>query len=142
MFQLNDYFTPQIKLMSEAIEKKANSMIKEYGITSGQVRILLVLAAMENNECTLKELEKIFSFSQAAIAATAIRMEVKGLVSAHTAKDDKRIKYVQLTSKGAEAAKVVKEKMIELNNELLEDFSQEERRVLMEGLKKIYKKLI
>lgn len=141
MFKINEYFAPLIKMMSESIEKKTNAMLKEYDVTSGQVHILVVLSTMENSECTLKELEKIFSFSQAAIAATAVRMESKGLVSAHVAKDDKRIKYVQLTSKGDDIVKIAKEKLNDLNEELLEGFTKEERELLMESLKRIYSKL-
>ncbi|MGN1165354.1 MAG: MarR family winged helix-turn-helix transcriptional regulator [Lachnospiraceae bacterium] len=142
MFQVNDYFAPLVKMMSEAIERKANAMLKEYDVTSAQIRILSALSMMDNDESTLKELEKIFSFSQAAIAATTARMEAKGLLEGHTAEDDKRIKYVRVTAKGKKYVKVAKERMAEFNEELLEDFSEEERRVLMEGLRKVYKKLI
>lgn len=142
MFQVDDLFVPLIKIMSEAIEKKANSMLKEYGVTSGQLHILIVLSMMDKNECKLKELEKVFSFSQAAIAATVARMEVKGLVNGYIKEEDKRIKYARLTIKGKEIVKIAQEKLTELNEHLLEGFTEEEHRILMGGLRKIYKKLI
>lgn len=142
MFQVNEYFTPLVKIMSESIEKKSNASLKEYGVTSGQVNILIVLSTMENQECSLKELEKIFSFSQAAIAALVVRMETKKLIVSHAVKEDRRIKYVRLTEKGSELAEIAKRKMKQLNKELLSDFSPEERRQLMENLRKIYSKLV
>ena len=142
MFQVNEYFTPLIKMMSESIEKKTNALLKEYGVTSGQVNILIVLSTMENQECSLKDLEKIFSFSQAAIAALVVRMEAKKLIVSHAVKEDRRIKYVKLTEKGGELAEITKKKLKQLNKELLSDFSQEERKQLMDNLHKIYKKLV
>ena len=142
MFDVNNYFTPLIKMISEAIDKRTNALLKEYGVTSGQVHILVVLSTKEDHECTLKELERIFSFSQSAIAATAARMEAKGLVSAHVAYDDKRIKFVQLTSKGEDIVDIVKEKIQYFNKELLEGFTNEERTELINSLKIIYKKLV
>lgn len=142
MFQVNEYFTPLIKIMSESIEKKSNASLKEYGVTSGQVNILIVLSTMENQECSLKELEKIFSFSQAAIAALVVRMEAKKLIVSHAVKEDRRIKYVRLTEKGSELAEVAKKKLKQINKELLSDFSPEERKQLMDNLHKIYSKLV
>ena len=97
---------------------------------------------MENNECSLKELERIFSFSQAAIASLIVRMEAKGLVISHAAEEDKRIKFVRISQKGIELAEIAKGKMKQFNKELLSDFTPEERKQLMTGLKKIYKKLV
>lgn len=142
MFEVNNFFSPLIKMMSESIDKRTNAMLKDYGVTSGQVHILVALSTMEHHECTLKELEKIFSFSQAAIAATATRMEAKGLVSEHIAEADKRIKFVQLTSKGEDIVDIVKEKISDFNKELLEGFTEEERIELMKSLKMIYRKLV
>lgn len=142
MFRVNEYFTPLVKIMSESIEKKSNATLKEYGVTSGQVNILIVLSTMENQECSLKELEKIFSFSQAAIAALVVRMEAKKLIVSHAVKEDRRIKYVRLTEKGSELAEIAKKKLKQLNKELLSDFSPEERKQLMDNLHKIYKKLV
>lgn len=142
MFQADNYFAPLIKMMSESIEKRTNILLKEYDVTSGQIHILVVLSTMENNECTLKNLEKIFSFSQAAIAATASRLEVKGFVESHSSEEDKRIKYVRLTEKGKEVVKVAKTKLYDMENELFADFTAEEKQQFMSFLLKMHKKLI
>lgn len=142
MFQINEYFAPLIKMMSEAIEKKTNILLKEYGVTSGQIHILVVLSTMENNECTLKNLEKIFSFSQAAIAATASRLEAKGFVEGYVKEDDKRIKYVRLTTKGEQVVEVAKSKLLNMERELFSDFSEEEQKQFIYYLQKMHKKLI
>lgn len=142
MFQINEYFAPLIKMMSEAIEKKTNMLLKEYGVTSGQIHILVVLSTMENNECTLKNLEKIFSFSQAAIAATASRLEAKGFVEGYVKEDDKRIKYVRLTMKGEQVVEVAKSKLLNMQKEFFSDFSEEEKKQFMYYLQKMHKKLV
>ena len=142
MFQINEYFAPLIKMMSEAIERKTNILLKEYGVTSGQIHILVVLSTMENNECTLKKLEKIFSFSQAAIAATASRLETKGFVEGYVKEDDKRVKYVRLTTKGEQVVEVAQNKLLNMQKELFSDFSEEEQKQFMSYLQKMHKKLV
>ena len=142
MFKADNHFMPLIKMMNEAIEKRANILLKEYDVTSGQIRILVVLSTIENNECTLKNLEKIFSFSQAAIAAVAVRLESKGFVESHAGEDDKRIKYIRLTEKGKEIAELSKIKLHDMENKLFADFTEEEREQLFYLLRKMHKKLI
>ena len=142
MFKADNHFMPLIKMMNEAIEKRANILLKEYDVTSGQIRILVVLSTIENNECTLKNLEKIFSFSQAAIAAVAVRLEQKGFVESHAGEDDKRIKYIRLTEKGKEIAELSKIKLHDMENKLFADFTEEEREQLFYLLRKMHKKLI
>lgn len=141
MFQIKDHFAPLIKMMSEALERKTNILLKEYGVTSGQIHILVVLSTMENNECTLKELEQIFSFSQAAIAATASRLETKQFVQSHSAKLDKRIKYIQLTKKGQEVVEIAQDKLEELEEELFIDVTEDEKQQMMKTFWKVWEYL-
>lgn len=142
MFQIYDYYTPMIRMISEALVKRANIILKEYGVTSSQAPVLSVLSTMENNECTLKELEKVFSYSQAAIAATALRLEARGFVESFVKEDDKRIKYVRLTQKGETVVKAAQEKIFEMQEELIADFTEEEKTMFMFCLRRLRKKLL
>lgn len=142
MFRIDDHYTPMIRMISEALVKRANIVLKEHGITAGQAPVLSVLSTMENHECTLKELERIFSFSQAAIAATALRLEAKGFVEGFTREDDKRIKYLRLTPTGEEVVIAAQEKTLQMQEELISDFTEEEKALFMSFLRRLRQKLI
>lgn len=130
---------PLIKTISEIIEKKANALLREYDVTSGQVHILVALSQAENAEYTLKELEEMFHVSQATIAGIVSRLELKHLVQGNTDINDRRVKRVKLTASGHGIAMIAKEKLAETEDWMLKDLKLDDRKKLKELLETIYR---
>ena len=142
MFKKREHAAPLIKMMSEAIERKANGILQKYHVTSCQVHLLAALCAMENGECTLKELEKEFSFSSAAIAGVVTRLEAKNFITGSAHPTDKRIKCIRITDDGRKIAEASEKELTKLEGYLLQDFSEKEKQVWLAQLMKVYERSI
>lgn len=130
-----------IKLISDLLEKKANSELGRYNITLSQARILSVLFLSKADSLSLKALEKLFSVSQATMQGTISRLVKKGLVETHFRDDDKKTKYVSITSEGKLLAAGFSSCLKKVNHSLSESLTEEESAQLEAILKKVYKNL-
>lgn len=129
---------PIVKLLSEIIEKKANSVLKDYDITIGQARVLVSLYYSENQECSLKELESIFHTAQATIAGIVSRLEDKELLVGFSEPHDRRIKKVRLTKAGEELVNKAQEKVYDMETWLTSNLEENESKELIRLLYKVY----
>lgn len=132
---------PLIKMISEGFERLANDGLKKYNLTLSQVHVLVVLFKHEQKMITLKELEKFFSFSSAAIAGIVNRLEEKEYVESCIHQEDKRVKCVQITKKGIELIEASSEELALLEKDLLEGFTEAEKRHFVDALQKMYEKV-
>lgn len=138
MDKSQDRVIPIVKLLSEIIEKKANGELKKYNITIGQVRVLGTLYYSQHQECSLKELEKIFRTSQATIAGIVSRLEDKKLIIGFSDAQDKRIKKVKLTKEGEMLASEAQLKVNDMEKWLTSKLAKDEREELIRLLYKVY----
>lgn len=138
MDKSQDRVIPIVKLLSEIIEKKANGELKKYNITIGQVRVLGILYYSQHQECSLKELEKIFRTSQATIAGIVSRLEDKKLIIGFPDTQDKRIKKVKLTKEGEMLASEAQLKVNDMEKWLTSKLAKDERGELIRLLYKVY----
>lgn len=138
MDKSQDRVIPIVKLLSEIIEKKANGELKKYNITIGQVRILGILYYSQHQECSLKELEKIFHTSQSTIAGIVSRLEDKKLIIGFSDAQDKRVKKVKLTKEGEMLASEAQLKVNDMEKWLASNLAEDERAELIRLLYKVY----
>lgn len=138
MDKSQDRVIPIVKLLSEIIEKKANGELKKYNITIGQVRVLGILYYSQHQECSLKELEKIFHTSQATIAGIVSRLEDKKLIIGFSDAQDKRVKKVKLTKEGEMLASEAQLKVNDMEKWLASNLAEDERAELIRLLYKVY----
>lgn len=138
MDKSQDRVIPIVKLLSEIIEKKANGELKKYNITIGQVRVLGILYYSQHQECSLKELEKIFHTSQATIAGIVSRLEDKKLIIGFSDAQDKRVKKVKLTKEGEMLASEAQLKVNDMEKWLTSKLAEDERAELIRLLYKVY----
>lgn len=130
-----------IKIIDEAIEKRANRILRQYNLTFSQARILVCLSSEEEEGHSLKELEKLFHVAQQTVAGTVSRLESKGLVTAFSERDDKRIKKVRLTEEGRKVIKRVGREISELEAWLETEFDGDEKENIRCLLQKLYHKV-
>ena len=129
------------KLVSEGVECCANEILKKYNVTTGQVFMLAAISRMESGQCTLKELEKNFCFSSTAVAGSICRMESKHFVESFVHPADKRIKCVRITEEGKNILEIARRELTNLEDEVLADFTEEEKELTKNMLRKAYKRV-
>ena len=71
----------KFKNISDYAEKRTNELLKDYGLTAGQGRILMVLAMSESGSYSMSELKDIFKVSQPTEAGIVARLEKKGMLN-------------------------------------------------------------
>lgn len=128
---------PQIKCLSERIEREVNSDLARHGITLSQMRVLVTLYYSQRGVYSLKELEGIFHFSQQTIAGIVFRLEKKGLLERAVDKQDRRVKKVRITERGSALAEKAQHEVMERERRLLECLSEEEQEIFKQLLLKV-----
>lgn len=125
-----------LKQLHDALEKGANNALRSQDITMAQMGALLFLGERPGHEASMKELEKSMKIAQSTTAGIVSRLERKGFVAAFGSPDDKRIKMVRITPEGEAICRDSLQHMTETEDRLLKGFTDVERTVFRELLKK------
>ncbi len=126
-----------IQQIYNALEKNANNQLRKKELTFSQINVLLTLADVPEKKLSFKELEKRLALAQSTTAGLISRLELKGLVSVSGDRNDKRMKYVQITSAGERCCKDAETAMLDMEEKLLTPLSESERREFLSLLKKV-----
>lgn len=126
-----------IRQIHNALEKIANSQLKAKDLTLSQMTALVEILKAPTRKLTFKELEKRLSLAQSTTAGLIFRLEQKKLVSVSGDTDDKRIKYVEITTVGEKFCKEAKREIDDTEKKLLENLSAAERENLLSLLVEI-----
>lgn len=86
---------------------------------------------------TFKELEKRLSLAQSTTAGLISRLEQKKLVAVSGDSDDRRIKYVEITSLGEKFCQEARQEMEHTEKMLLENLSTAEKESLLSMLEEV-----
>ena len=141
MVNVNEHYATMIKLISENLDKDSNALLKELGVTSSQMYLLLMLANSAEQEYTLKQLEGKLRMSQPTVAGLSNRLESKDLIEGYISPDDKRVKRVRITAKGNEIYNLAVEKLERYESEKTKIFTSEEKKEFVRLLSKLYQSL-
>lgn len=127
-----------IRQINNALEKRVNSQLKAKDLTLSQMTALIEILNAPAKKLTFKELEKRLSLAQSTTAGLISRLEQKKLVSVSGDADDKRIKYVEITSPGIKFCNEARLEMEHTEKILLEGLSAVEKENLLSMLEKVY----
>lgn len=106
-----------------------------FNITPGQYGVLRCL--WENSACTPKEIAQILRLENSTVSGVLDRMEKKGLIKRELDFNDRRSIRVVLTPEGASMRDGVLQVIDQLNKQVLDVLTPEERRVFIDSLRKI-----
>lgn len=126
-----------IHQIHNVLEKRGNQQLKDKGLTFSQINLLLQLIDTSEKKLSFKEMEKKLVLAQSTTVGLISRLEQKGMVHVSEDKDDKRIKFVEITPLGTTYCNDAKEEMQQTENKLLSSLSENERNTFRYLLKKI-----
>lgn len=126
-----------IKSIKDIEEKELNHALKALEITLSQAKALSVLSNHPENQATLKYLEKELDLAQSVTAGIIKRLEQKKYVECFGDPSDKRIKIVRITDLGEQTYQASQKILAELENEVLSDLTDDEKRQLKDLLIKV-----
>lgn len=126
-----------IHQIHNTIEKSVNNQLRKQGLTFSQMNVLLTLASVPGKRLSFKELEKRLTLAQSTTAGLISRLEQKGLAAVLGDKDDKRIKYVEITALGTKYCEDAKLEMNDTEEKLVSCLTETERKTFLSLLKKV-----
>lgn len=131
-----------IKSIKDIEEKELNHALKAHDITLSQAKTLSVLSKHPERQETLKNLEKELDLAQSVTAGIIVRLEQKKYVESFGDSADKRIKIVRITPLGEQKYQASQKILTELENEVLADLTDDEKRQFKDLLIKVRKTLL
>lgn len=131
-----------LKQITDQLEKKANNNLREIGLTVSQLNVLRHLYHAPDGRLTMKEVEKKLHVAQSTATGIAMRLELKGLVTARGDASDHRIKVIEITEEGRSVCLKAKTFIMETETRLLGALDEEERDHFVEMLKKVRDALV
>lgn len=124
------------------LEKRGNNQLKKKGLTFSQMNVLMQLMDTSEKKLSFKELEKRLTLAQSTTVGLISRLEQKGLVSVSEDKEDKRIKFVEVTGLGMTYCDEAKIEMDQTESKLLSVLTEKEKGIFYSLLEKVNKDLV
>ena len=130
-----------IKQINDALEKRANNMLRPARLTVTQLGALLALDRAPNGNLTMKNMERELHVAQSTTVGIMSRLEQKGFVESFGDTADRRVKRVRITEEGAQMCAMARENMAAEDRFLMSIFSPEEQEEFLAQLQKLQKHL-
>ncbi len=138
---MDEHVGMYFKKISEKLEKRANETLPRRNFTFSQGKVLWYLHRHESEGVTLRDIERFLDCSHATVSGLVARLCEKGLVTVEPSKTDRRAKIVTLTEKEKNNFLAVQKHRKEMEETLLSGFNDEERKSVLNYLKRIYENL-
>ena len=113
-----------VKQLSQTISKELDRRMVNIGLTDAQWKPLLLLG--QGGCTTAVDLSRIACNDAGSVTRLLDRLEAKALIQRVRSAEDRRVVNLELTEDGKKVAAQVPEIIVELANQLLKGFSQEE----------------
>jgi DNA-binding MarR family transcriptional regulator len=111
------------------------------GLTRSQWSALSTLSRSERNGMMQAEIARLMDVGKVTIGGLVRRLETAGLVERRSDDSDKRLKLVFITDKGYDVIRTMIDLADELNNDILDGISEEERELAENTLAKVRENL-
>ncbi|MDR3443332.1 MAG: MarR family transcriptional regulator [Legionella sp.] len=133
------YTSTLIKKAARLLEKKANVLLKPHNIMHGFTYFLMAL--YEQDGQTQTELQKTIGIEQSTVVRTLDRMQRDGLIERKQSPTDRRVFNIYLTKKGLSCKDAVLSSAVNLNELLLQPFSENEQEIIRSYLQRLINNL-
>ena len=126
--------------VSEALVKAGDRFFSEYGVTAAQYDVLVILKYSEK-KVTQTDLGDRRVVSRSNITGIIDRLEKLGLVKREDSPDDRRVKHLMITRKGADLINKVENRYFDNLKQLLWFLDEKDKNELTEIISRIEKGL-
>ncbi|KTD51862.1 MarR family transporter transcriptional regulator [Legionella quinlivanii] len=129
------YSSTLIKKASRLLIKRANELLKPYGLTDAYTYFLMAL--YQQDGLTQSEMHKQIGIEQPTAVRTLDRMERDGLIIRTRSPKDRRAIEIRLTEKGRNCQRIIEQCACELNQFALSGFKEEEKHQIKSLLERL-----
>jgi DNA-binding MarR family transcriptional regulator len=125
---------------SELFKKESDAIFKNYGLTFSQYNVLRVVNNSAGGQNSVTNASKIMLVSSPNLTGIAKRLEKNGFIIRKSDVKDERITLLEITPKGKQVLKNIRQTHDDNLNSYLQSFSQEGKKRLLEDLKRVFNK--
>lgn len=117
------------------------TMEEKLGYPVAQLRILGYVAGRAGKPTYQKDIGQMFQISRAAVSAMVDKMERAGLLCRRCSAMDRRQKYVEITEKGLDVARLCYRNLMDMEDSLVEYLGRDDLESFLGICSRIRKKL-
>lgn len=132
----------RLKTLDLALTGAMAAALKGEAVTASQAGVLLFLAQRRGESIPNRRIEEFFGISNPAASSMVKRLESKGLVTTSVNPDDKRCHCVEITDYGYKCMVAADEKVMRLDEQILDGFSPEEASFALELIERMTANLL
>ena len=125
---------------AELFKKESGAIFKNYGLTFAQYNVLRILDATPNGKNTITNVSRIMLVSGANMTGVAKRLEKSGFLIRRGDANDERITLLEITPKGRQSLKNIREEKDENLRKYMNSFSADEKEEMLSRLKQILRR--
>ena len=136
--------TPYSQLIrSIAIKMKLSSdeKVKKLGLNSQQGRMIGHIYEHQDSGIIQKDLAKVFQRTEASITSMLQGLEKKGYIERRIPKENERQKNIHVLPKGAELIEDFNKLVVEAEENIIANFTEQEKEILLALLLKVDRNL-
>ena len=125
---------------SELFKKDSDAIFRNYGLTFSQYNVLRVLNNSTDCQNSVTNASKIMLVSSPNMTGIAKRLEKNGFIIRKNDSKDERVTLLEITPKGKRVLENIDAAHHENMGGYLKSFSGEEKKNLLEALKRLFNK--
>lgn len=131
-----------IDFVSHLINNYHNTLLEQYKITTKQAKVLSYLKRNQGEEILQKDIEEFFFLRSSTVTSVMQNLEKAGYIERYTNTTDKRMKRIIITDKGNEVFVNCSRIKDQLEQHVLDGWSQEEKEEFKKMLDRVAAKFI
>jgi DNA-binding MarR family transcriptional regulator len=130
-----------LKKIDILFDSMCNKKLKKFDITNTQFKILKYLLANKDKEINQKDLEQHFNLSNPTVTGILNRLELKNFIMRIVDDTDGRFKKIKVCEKALNIEEDLEKIAEDLENTLVKNMSESEKKNAFELLEKILKNI-
>lgn len=138
--EINEKVMVAVVKASELYKKDSDAIFKNYGLTFSQYNVMRVLNNSKDGQNSVTNASKIMLVSSPNMTGIAKRLEKNGFIIRKNDSKDERITLLEITPKGKRVLENIRAAHDENMKNYLTSFSEEEKKRLLQDLKRILNK--
>lgn len=136
--ELNEKVLVALVRASELFKKDSDTIFKNYGLTFSQYNVLRVLVNSPDGRNSVTHASKIMLVSSPNMTGIAKRLEKSGFIIRKNDTNDERVTLLEITPKGKRAVENIDVAHKANMANYLNGFTNDEKRRLLEDLKRLF----
>lgn len=132
-----NHIAPLIKMIDNAIKQRCDTHMKLHGLTYSQMDVLIFLLVNHEDEINSKDIEMKFNITNPTVTGILNRLEKKGFIRREVSSKDSRYKAIRVTETSRALDDELKESGRNLDAELTQIFSPEEKKLFISFLQRM-----